>query len=251
MFTSFKRNRRRWKTVLVYSIFLFSSFGCSNLAQIFPPGANTPFPTPQEVAPGWKALIVDTFDKPSKTFSDETHDYEDATLAVSTKEGMSVWDFTAKNDYAGIGLNIPEIKSSGESTYSAIGDFYLSMEVRQTRCTSTCEYGVLFRSAGNDMYSFSIQEQKGTFDFSFTASALTRWKDFNRQTPSAAIQSGGWNRIAIKAVGSRISLWINDEPAAQADDSSVLSGRIVFIVMVNEAGGGAEFELDNLLLYTP
>jgi hypothetical protein len=204
-------------------------------------------PTPTMVNADWKTLVYDTFDNSTGSFIKGKWDAIDAIITISAQNGKSIWRMTTQKDIAdGIAdINVPT--SFGDS----LGDFYASIEGRQTACSTVCEYGFWFRNSDKGSYVFSIQEQKGTFSFYSSDRGTVSITSYNLDTPSSAIQGNGSNILAVKAEGINISIYINDILVNQIQSNISPKGTMGIYVSVSGTGSEAEFEFDNFQVYGP
>jgi hypothetical protein len=105
---------------------------------------------------------------------------------------------------------------------------------------------VQFRLRDNEFYMFVVSDAQG---FELSVYSQNKWRNLIDWTPSAAIRPGDWNRLAVKAVGPSIVLYINDRQVASASDETILEGQVG--VKINlEAVGHATVEFDNLEVRT-
>jgi hypothetical protein len=200
-------------------------------------------PTPEGLEPGWKLLTYDPFDGTGNAFPDFdlTVPPEAGRLTVTTRDGKSVWQASALQDYFGVGLT---------STAGEFGDFYLSVSARQTSGPVLCEYGVNFRDSDSGGYLFQIQERARTFGLQYT-SRDGQNRVFHLKQFSSAILAEGPNVLAIKAVGNAIMLFVNGQQIASVEDGGSLRGEIGLRVFVQQKGKEADFEFDDFQVYGP
>jgi hypothetical protein len=107
-----------------------------------------------------------------------------------------------------------------------VEDFYLEVDVFFIDGPETNEFGVVFRQVDNEnFYGFSI-DSSGSY--ALRKLSAGEWSDVVAWTESDAIRTdtGAVNRLGVYAQGPRITLLINDEVVAHAEDSEFDSGLI-------------------------
>ncbi len=107
-------------------------------------------------------------------------------------------------------------------------------------------YGLTFRDNGqNNLYALEIEGDK------FFVSLLSDggWSKLVDYTPLAAIKTDGPNQLKVKAIGSSLTFYINDQEATTIQDNTLKSGLVGVALDLYEAGDSATIDFDNLTVY--
>jgi hypothetical protein len=198
-------------------------------------------PTPEGLDAGWTLLMYDPFDGSGRAFPDTTLATSTGQVAISTRNGMSVWHATALKEYFGVGI---------AATASDLGDFFVSVSARQVSGSATCSYGILFRDTDDGGYLFAVQERARTFGLQYTSREGQSRVFFLKKYSSAVIAEGP-NVLAVKATGTTVSLFINGAQIATVEDDGSLTGSIGLEVFVQQKGMEVDFEFDDFQVYGP
>lgn len=150
-----------------------------------------------------------------------------------------------KNGEYSIMVKVPNLITwSLAPTEQSFGNFALEVDTRQVS-EATGEYGVIFR----------FQDEDNSYAFSINSNGLYRldkrlngeWISLIPWTNSPLIDPTGWNQLKVEAVGTKITLYINDQPLATVTDSSFTEGNIGLFVGTFEEPN-VEVHFDNVVV---
>ncbi len=101
-------------------------------------------------------------------------------------------------------------------------------------------YGLIFREHPDGLssggYVYTVCEDT-YINLSYYSDA-TDWIELVEWQESSAVRPGDWNKIGVEAVGSEMTLFINDVQVAQASDSRQLTGFVSVLINVYEVVPG-------------
>jgi hypothetical protein len=187
----------------------------------------------------WPLILRETFDSNNRDWFVGPYDGTFITETVSFADGKYTWNAVAKDsimDYASPALDPLE-------------DCYVSVEGRQISGSEYAEYGLIIRQSDAGDYSFGIDEGTGEFYFGiYYDEDYTFLIDY---TESDTIRQGGVNTLAVEAVGSHFTLYINGEQVGEADDATLSSGVAAVMIALDEKDDTAIIEFDNFEVYAP
>lgn len=121
-------------------------------------------------------------------------------------------------------------------------DFLAEVETTFVDGPETGEYGLVFRKSDSSFYLFAVS---GSGYYGFFRSDDGEWTDVIPWSESAAIATGvgATNRLAVLAEGPLITLLVNDEVVAQAEDATYAEGEIGLLAgTFDEAGLQVAFD---------
>lgn len=132
-----------------------------------------------------------------------------------------------------------------------LADFIVELEVRlPKRKDSKFNSGLAFRCIGAEGkpkgYQAEIDARQPSQSGGVYGIGLGGWlypkaaqkAEFSAKTKDL-FKHEGWNKIRVKAVGSRIQTWVNDKPVTDVKDSQSLKGY--FGIQHHGGGGVAKF----------
>jgi len=185
-----------------------------------------------------RVILQDTFDSNKNSWVVKQSDDEYALTTYKIADGNYTWDATAHKSF--IGWVTADSKS--------IGDFYLSVEVKQTSGPDSADYGVIFREdANSNFYYFGINEQGQYVLYLYN----NDWSTLIDWTQSDLIQPGGPNKITVLGEGSHFIFFINDQYLTEITDESIKSGTTALAIELSNADDNAVFQFDNFELRVP
>ncbi len=108
-------------------------------------------------------------------------------------------------------------------SFGTLTDFYVSTIAERTSGADDSAYSVVFRWVDSDnFYAFNVD---GTKNFAVYLMYRGQWQTLQDTTPSDAVKAGQPNLLAVKAVGSTLTFFINNQQVAQFNDSRLTSGQ--------------------------
>jgi hypothetical protein len=131
-----------------------------------------------------------------------------------------------------------------------VQDFFLSVEAQRLNGPAELgAYGVAFRFIdGNNHYFFVVRDDQFYSFGYYEASEFIRALDW---TPSEAIRPGEVNTLAVLGEGSHFTFFINEEFAAETDDTRFERGITGLVMNVNDAPQPYQIDFDNFELRSP
>ncbi|HSS48430.1 MAG TPA: hypothetical protein VLX28_05745, partial [Thermoanaerobaculia bacterium] len=126
----------------------------------------------------------------------------------------------------------------------ATTDFYLRVDVQLW--PAVAKAGLLFQASqepANNFYAFMISQS----GYSLAIYKQGAWSVLRPQQATPAIHPGRFNSLAVAAVGTDLSLFINDLKVDQLSNVALRSGR-VGVVMDTDGPQQASFDFDNFEL---
>ncbi|MGC8875381.1 MAG: pentapeptide repeat-containing protein, partial [Chloroflexia bacterium] len=128
-------------------------------------------------------------------------------------------------------------------------DLYLSVDVRQVAGPADAQGGIVFRLSDDGYYRFSLTAASQRY-------LLERWykeewTTLAEGTATAAIRKEGWNTIQAAVVGAHLTIWVNGELVATAEDFARIKGKAGVTVGFFSPGDEGTFEFDNWILRVP
>lgn len=190
----------------------------------------------------WTERYADDFSSPSDSVL-HVGQYDDTLgdIAKSVADGQYHWQAPATAN---------AIWWSGLEVLGDLTDFYAAVDGRRVSGTDyLVSYGITFRLRGENEYYYYAVADSGSFalhrlrDQGWTA--IVDWQDTD------VIRSGGWNRLAVRAVGDTFYLGINERLVATAEDASLAQGQVGLAINLYEAGEAADVAFDNFVVYAP
>src|SRR5688572_13291423 len=137
-------------------------------------------------------------------------------------------------DGAIVGSSKPGVPNSFLVTEKTYGDFILEFDVRQD--VGPTNSGVQFRSLSRPDfengrvhgYQTDIDPSPRQWSGGIYEEAQRGWFYTGEMNPpgKSLYKFGQWNRFRIEAIGPRLRVWINGEPAADVIDAASASGFI-------------------------
>lgn len=167
-------------------------------------------------------------------------------------EGDALGRSSVVNEQLILELNAPHIMQFVTLPQQTFHDFVLDVQARPLKGDLANSYGVLFRlQDANQFYRFELTGS-GTYMLE-RRNGDGSWTRFIEDwTAHPAIQQGHHvtNRIRVQAIGSAISVYVNDNLVQQVDDSAYAAGQIAL-----DAGtfgdGLMQVAFDNVVVRRP
>lgn len=206
------------------------------------PGARQAAETPLKPGPDpsdWLVLLRDTFDDNSANWEVGAANFDVASLRRTVADGKYRWELEARQPalaWTESGIDLP-------------AEFYAAIDVRLISGSAAgVTLGLAVRPVDlADMRLFLLSPVDGVAvrrGISDSVEAILAW------TRTAAIQPDERNRLAIKATGSNLALYVNDQQVAEAVDVAFPRGRLC---LVTGASNSSHYVLqfDNLEVRVP
>ena len=191
----------------------------------------TPIPL-YEQAKGWTLEAHETFDRNDAGWTVGTN--EQYTYTQEIINGEYIWS------YAPQGENHWFYQISPFDSYS---DFFASVSTRRSGDpNNTTSYGLIFRRQGPNFYLFRIDDFN-SFAVQFIENG--NWTDVIGWTKTKVIQPGKFNEIAVVAIGSDLTFYINRIQVGSVTDTLAKEGNIGFVFATNKISEQVDFEFDD------
>ena len=198
--------------------------------------------TPLKPVPGpsdWLVLLHDTFDDNSVNWEVGTANFDFASLRRAVADGMYRWELEARQPalaWTESGIDLP-------------AEFYAAVDVRLIRGSAAgVALGLAVRPVDlADMRLFLLSPVDGVAvrrAIGDSVETVLGW------TRTAAIQPDERNRLAIKATGSNLALYVNDQQVAEAVDVAFPRGRLCLVTGASNSGHYV-LQFDNLEVRVP
>ena len=187
----------------------------------------------------WRVVMCDTFSGNDNQWP--TADIVDEYSRIRFDIGDGAYRWTAR-----------ALQGFSQSAYPdmrPVSDFYVSVEAQKLIGPDDVDVRIRFRrvNAANS-YTFGIDETKN-----FWVNMIYRgeWYVLIDATPTALIQPGEANQLAVKAEGAHFTFYINDQPVAELTDYRLQRGTIGIAAGLTTHGDRAEFQFRNFELRAP
>ena len=261
------RCNRLFAAPLVAAVFILSSLACSSIPFLAPPTAtptptvtHTPTPTltpTQTSTPtvtltptvtitptpdflNWPVVLSDSFDDDLQIWLTGEFESEYDKGYSEIVDGKLRVDTTAKTKKGVHRWASPDIRE--------LGDFYLAVDVQQKTAPEDSGSGSVFRIDNQTYYHFIINTANKKYRFSVYNDT---WTTIVPYTFSEMIDPDGPNRIAVLAVGSHFTFFINDQEVDSAEDDTFRKGKPGVVINMINAGDHAIIEFDNFEVRAP
>jgi len=172
----------------------------------------------------WPVIFADDFSKVSDGWFVGTYSKKGYTDTRSISGGKYNWELKSAQGNA-----FWQAANAG-----VLGDFVLSVDVQHTVGSAYDDYGLMFRSTGENYYLFSI-EDRGVYTLDLHSAG--RWNEIIPPIRSSIIRSGDVNHLKVQAQGTHFQLFINDEYINDFDDGTLLNGDVGLLLSPNVAPG--------------
>jgi hypothetical protein len=139
--------------------------------------------------------------------------------------------------------------SSTMPVANTLRDFYLSSTMRKIQGPLDAEYGIVFRSAGTQLFFLGIQDS-GLVKVHFR-DVNYHWQDPIFEGYSQNVKIGESNNVVIFAQGQHYVFCINQVVVGEMDIIYAGFGQIGIGVELENAGDNAIVEYDDLIIYAP
>ncbi len=201
---------------------------------------STPTPKPSATAVPLPETILlrDSFDSNENGWGPGTKDDEFWRGEKSIKDGKYIW-------------RIEEVHQSvmhRETPIEAPEDFYISVDAqRVSEPIDTACYILVYRKSNVGYYRFEVCDIQY---YRIHMRYEEEWQKVLGWTESSTIRPGAVNNLAVRAVGDRFDLFINEQFVNSINDDSLSSGNVGIGISLQK-GDTARFEFDNFVLRSP
>jgi len=183
-----------------------------------------------EVAKGWTLEAYEPFDRNDAGWFvgiDEWYTRE-------IKNGEYVWSIAPLSE------NVWFWQISPFDSYS---DFFVSVSTRRSGDPNNMtSYGLIFRRQGAKFYLFRINDYN-SFAVQFIDNG--EWTDVIGWTKTNAVQVGSFNDLAVVAIGSELTFYINQTQVGSVTDTLSKQGNIGFTISTEKVSERVDFEFDD------
>lgn len=208
----------------------------------------TPLPVVADCAPespagtaDWPRIMCEPFDDNRGGWATGKLGDAMGTMDCNIVDGGYTWTAEAtKGFFASRRTNMPTVT-----------DFYAALDVHKASGPDgDTQYGLQFRWMDPDnFYMILVSDAKDYKIYAYKnnkATVLTDW------TPAPPFVANDWNRIAVKAVGSTFTFFINDQEVTQFTDASQPRGVVRMVVqMIPGVQNSGAVDFDNFELRLP
>lgn len=173
----------------------------------------------QEISsdPNWVLRMEDEFVSNIYGWNMESSTEDTVRLKRTMENGKFIWDFRAKSEWSF--WNWPNMEM--------FDDFVAAMELQHSDGPRADWYGIVFRISEGDFYCFMVDEYGSFGAWMFYQDEYKPLISGNRPF---LIKPGEINRIAVKAIGSKFSFYINQKLVAYAEDNTLSLGHVGMIL---------------------
>lgn len=188
----------------------------------------------------WRVVMCDTFDSNANHWPTQDVVDEYSRIRFRIGDGAYRWKARALQEF---------FSQTVYPDMQPVSDFYASVEATKLSGPDDVDIRLRFRRANAaNSYTFGIDETKH-----FWVNMLYRgdWEVLIDATPTELIRPGESNRLAVKAVGSSFTFYINDEQVAQLTDHRLKRGLVGLVAGLPIEGDQAEFEFRNFEVRAP
>lgn len=188
---------------------------------------------------GWGLLQFDEFSVDTNTWYTGNNDSEFALDDSRIENGKYVWEVTSKKGFIGWRQTVER----------KLRDFYVSVDADLDNGYKDTQYGLLLRadSKSDQFYVFEISNIGWYY---FELQSHNRWTQL-RSGFSTALVRDGKNTIAVSAVGSEFTLFVNGKKVWTVTDATLTQGDIAATVSLPYGGLKARVLYDNFVLIGP
>jgi hypothetical protein len=195
----------------------------------------TPSITPTISFLDWPLVFSDSFDKDNKSWPTGEINDEFAKGTISIMGGKYYIKLTAKKPY---------IWHFNPKMDGKINTF-VTVKVFRINGSKNTDYGLLLRN--NDYFHINMDYQM----YSLQNVSTNPWTILTLLTPSSLIRPYEPNKISIKAEGTNIIEYINDEIVDDAQDYALMVGTAGIGIALYRAGDWIEITFDNFEVRAP
>ncbi len=196
-------------------------------------------PTPP---PDWQAVVEDGFDSNVNGWLVSEAEDDWGSVSRQLVDGSYRWEIVATQ---AVGRwCTPELPDDA----GIVDDFYVSVHAQRIAGPETAAYGLILRHDEGSYYLFSARDD-GYYQFSLWYGYA--WQPIVDWTQTESIRSGEVNRLSVSVVGSRFSLYLNDDLMAEADNDQLPRGEAGLAISTAATEGTAVFVFDDFALWAP
>jgi len=135
----------------------------------------------------------------------------------------------------------------GHPSLNDIADFTLDVDMSMLSDSKESVYGVEIRYIDEDNYTTFILSAKQYFFFG--SKIKGEWIIYNRWDGSGYINAGkATNHITVEALGSNISVYVNDELLSQTENAPIIKGEIKPYMQAAEEEANVPVAVDNIVV---
>ncbi|MBN1438448.1 MAG: hypothetical protein JW929_03480 [Anaerolineales bacterium] len=249
-------------TALILGAALVVSLNCTAVSSLFPTPTPTPTatntptltpsatPTATETATptitptlntgGWPKIFEDSFSNNANGWLLEPWEADYGASQREIKNGKFRMAVESKS---GDGLLVGTF-----APLDPLGDCLVSVDALQIDGPATAKFGVLVRASDVDAYYLLITPSARTFSLYVALSGEWQLPISEMRTP--VIHPDGVNTISVKALGSALTLYVNNTPVGAIADVKRMEGFAGVVVTVAEYSD-AVVDFDNFTVYAP
>jgi len=181
-------------------------------------------------------LLCDTFDDNANNWQTEPYHDSSGTTYRIIADGAYIWDL----DVSGLHGLIPAPANVG-----SLSDFYAAVDVfASDESAQSALYGFRFRSTEETGHC-SLMIVRNAVVVLFSKSQDRDETLLQQVLPEGTFHHNAWNRLALKAVGPSITVFLNDQEIGRAVEPRLSAGQLALFVTSSEPGHPVVY-FDNL-----
>ena len=217
-----------------------------------PPTRDMVQPASQKTVPAekaeptdWPVVYSEAFDNlaASAVFPDSTNRGPWGSATRRVVDGAYTW--TGDFIKGWVVLYLPRGVSSANDLYVAAD---VKMDLTKGCCISA---GLIFRGSDYDGYEWRLgRDREGTAYYRLALELPSRREDLIAWTPMQGIQLSSNNRLAVKAVGSTITYYLNGHKLGSVESSTRLFGAVGFVAE-GDSATTVKVAFDNFIVRRP
>jgi hypothetical protein len=188
-------------------------------------------------AADWPLLIDETFDDNSLGWHEGQIEDEYASM-ILTIDGQYTWQVTALQGFTW----------RVWPTSDMLGDFYLSVDVKEDSDNPNAEYGLIFRNNDGNFFYFEVRE---TGEYQVLSMADDNWNTVLPMTYSEYIRPGEFNRLIVIAHQETFIFMVNGQYLGQVSAGPPDEGQPGVSIGLPSAGEQSIVVFDNFQVRTP
>lgn len=163
--------------------------------------------------PAWRLSLEDDFENNIHGWGIGSSEEETIKLTQTMENGKYIWDF-----HAGSGWNYWDWPNTEK-----FDDFVAAVELQHTIGPRPDSYGIAFRISDDGMYFFEVNDSGR---FGVWLYVQEDYKLLLGGGRTFVARPGEINRVAVKAVGSKFTFYINQQFVGEVEDGTLSEGQV-------------------------
>ena len=191
-------------------------------------------------AKSWPMFMADGFNNNINDWCDGPSSAERLEGSRELLNGQYIWQAEAITDF---------VWWCAPSGTELSGDIFVTVDTELQGGVPNTSMGLVFHRLDNDnLYLFRIQNNGW---YQFLVLYEDEWETLIEWAETSLIRPGNVNRIAVVAVASHFTFFINDIHLTEFDDDRLSTGRVGLVMGLFDEGDTATISFDNLEIRTP